>query len=942
MPLQAPNLDDRNFKTLVSEARSRIPRYLPEWTDWNDSDPGITLLQLHAWLTETILYRLNRLPDLNYVKFLQLLGVERRPARPAQANLTFLLKEKADRAEILIPMGTVVTVAARDLPQPLAFETDRTLVAISAQIKQLLTVGADAGPAVDVVLANLVSGQTFPPFGVRPQRGAALLLGFSSELPFSREEIGLQIDLAEAGQALVSRARVARCGSTAEDAETPRLTWQWWDGLQWAPLDITADETDCLTCSGHIYFKVPGQIPAVPLRSLADGPAGIPLKLNDVAGIGALQVQKLQDAGIKTVSDLAQLTPDKLAEILGDTIVTPQMRAEALRFIETQLKGAGFDAITDLAGLTERDKQQLNEYLDTHPEFTQPFADALKDTLNIVKTTDDHPENPGLTEGQIDQLIGTTLDQFKKLLASLLEGEGVVRTVNLDALKTQTLIARFTSARLTLSEREQARQIIADAGRLLQAEQFYWLRVGLESGTYASPPIIDQILTNTVQATAARTVLDEAVGAGTGRPNQQLRLRYAPVLAEPPLELEVDGETWTEVSDFYASRPSDNHYTLNRTSGAIAFGDGMRGRMPPAAGGASIVARQYRYGGGQIGNVGSGTITGLSSHITWVEQVTNYRAAVGGADEESLSDTLLRAPREFKARDRAVTLEDFEVLACATPGAQVARAAAYASGGQPGNTRLINIVIVPQSADARPLPSEATLRLVCRYLDERRLITTRVAVAGPAYHDIDVVLDVRAQPQADLKAVKNAIDARLQDYFHPLRGGPNGSGWPFGRDIYYSELLRELMEVDGVQRIESVTLRKFLLPQLIAGATAASTQPQETNSPQAIGPSAASAPRMRQGISPHIVAGGFTTERAALAQIEVLLQSESAAFAGRRPVAKVMPMVVMKPASRVLASQHFYVVAEYECADLPVAPGALVALHEASISVSYDRTRGSP
>ena len=114
MPLTPPKLDARDFKSLVEEARARIPRYLPEWTDWNESDPGITLLQLHAWLTETILYRLNQLPELNYIKFLQLLGVEQRPAQPAQADLTFILKENLDVAEVLIEKRTLIGVQ----PQP--------------------------------------------------------------------------------------------------------------------------------------------------------------------------------------------------------------------------------------------------------------------------------------------------------------------------------------------------------------------------------------------------------------------------------------------------------------------------------------------------------------------------------------------------------------------------------------------------------------------------------------------------------------------------------------------------------------------------------------------------------------------------------------------------------------------------------------------------------
>ena len=69
-------------------ARERIPLYVPEWTDYNESDPGIALLQLFAWLTESMLYQMNRVPERMYLKFLQLLNMELRPAEPATVHLT--------------------------------------------------------------------------------------------------------------------------------------------------------------------------------------------------------------------------------------------------------------------------------------------------------------------------------------------------------------------------------------------------------------------------------------------------------------------------------------------------------------------------------------------------------------------------------------------------------------------------------------------------------------------------------------------------------------------------------------------------------------------------------------------------------------------------------------------------------------------------------------
>jgi hypothetical protein len=76
MPLTLPNLDDRRYADLVKEARALIPTHAPEWTNHNPSDPGITLIELFAWLTEMQIYRLNRVTDDNIRTFLRLLNGE--------------------------------------------------------------------------------------------------------------------------------------------------------------------------------------------------------------------------------------------------------------------------------------------------------------------------------------------------------------------------------------------------------------------------------------------------------------------------------------------------------------------------------------------------------------------------------------------------------------------------------------------------------------------------------------------------------------------------------------------------------------------------------------------------------------------------------------------------------------------------------------------------
>src|SRR5215207_10910182 len=89
MPLTIPTLDDRRYQDLLDEALARIPIHNPEWTNFNQSDPGVTLIQVFAFLAENLLYRSNQIPERNRRKFLSLLGVPLQPATPARCIVAF-------------------------------------------------------------------------------------------------------------------------------------------------------------------------------------------------------------------------------------------------------------------------------------------------------------------------------------------------------------------------------------------------------------------------------------------------------------------------------------------------------------------------------------------------------------------------------------------------------------------------------------------------------------------------------------------------------------------------------------------------------------------------------------------------------------------------------------------------------------------------------------
>jgi len=115
-------------------------------------------------------------------------------------------------------------------------------------------------------------------------------------------------------------------------------------------------------------------------------------------------------------------------------------------------------------------------------------------------------------------------------------------------------------------------------------------------------------------------------------------------------------------------------------------------------------------------------------------------------------------------------------------------------------------VVVPESEERAPRPSDGTLRTVCAYLDERRMLTTEVYVAPPRYQEVTADVELVAIGSADLAQVQRDVDRALLDYFHPLRGGEDGEGWPFGGTISFSRTFQRVFSVPGVSSVSRVVL----------------------------------------------------------------------------------------------------------------------------------------
>jgi predicted phage baseplate assembly protein len=261
------------------------------------------------------------------------------------------------------------------------------------------------------------------------------------------------------------------------------------------------------------------------------------------------------------------------------------------------------------------------------------------------------------------------------------------------------------------------------------------------------------------------------------------------------------------VDSFFESGPRSRHYTIDYMNGKVTFGDGRRGLIPPE-GMNNIVARLYRVGGGSKGNVNPNTLTSLSRALAYIDSVSNPIAAGGGADRETVAEAKERAPYTIKSRDRAVTAEDFEMLALRA-STSLARARCVPDRGGRGGVMVVVVPKADTSAEElsrRLVPSNEILRYVKRYLDERRLVGTLLEVVRPAYVELSLKVTLIRRTIGSSDRLRREIDDRLRRYLHPLVGGRDGKGWPFGRSVLKTELIHLVEEVPGVEGVDSVDM----------------------------------------------------------------------------------------------------------------------------------------
>ncbi len=367
------------------------------------------------------------------------------------------------------------------------------------------------------------------------------------------------------------------------------------------------------------------------------------------------------------------------------------------------------------------------------------------------------------------------------------------------------------------------------AASLVGRQRAGWLRCRVtgpepDQPSYRASPRISMAAASTIGGTVsavhAEVVHDEVAGISEGVPGQRFPLARRPVVAaDEPLVVEVGGgdgwREWQEVGTFAHSGAADLHVMLDPVAGQLVFGPAIRqpdggltyyGAVPPK--GAPIRVREYRTGGGRRGNVARDVLQVMRDPVPFISTVTNRRPAGGGVDGESVRDAAIRGPLLLRTRERAVTAADYEHLAReAAPDAARVRCIPVDA-----TSEAVRVLVVPAVAESAELafaaliPSRAMLSRISRHLEERRCLGARISVEPPFYQGVTVVARLQARARTSAEALRDRATQALNAYLDPIRGGPEGVGWPFGRPVQAGEVFAVLQRLPGVELVEDVRL----------------------------------------------------------------------------------------------------------------------------------------
>ena len=596
-------------------------------------------------------------------------------------------------------------------------------------------------------------------------------------------------------------------------ADNPELSWEYYDGAAWQRLERSgfADGTGNLAHTGDIVFTVPADIAPGEVAGkdgywirarLIGGDYGRPAYLVDDVPVTGDDKRRTS-----ITIDRSRLNPPEILSIEAsyrlDTAIAPDLviaenNLAVIDQTQAALTGGAvfklFESVAQHVGDSDNGGRTLYFGFSRAPGVDQ---------LGLYADAADRDDDP------------------VELAAEAWRADGW-RPIDID--DDTDGLTRPGMIRLGLSPPPAQLPLFGRDG--------WWLRLRPKGRAAGWAPLIRGLFVNAVMAEHARSIRDELLGSSSGAPDQLFQLAQRPVLPET-LELRVRESLgteerariekdlgggaivgpddklvgtwvlWRRVETFVDEDGGARIYRLDPASGEIRFGNGRRGKIPPA-GADSIRAFSYQKGGGSVGNVPARAVDTLASAIESVELAINPVDAAGGADPPRADRIAASAPAFLRHAGRALAPADIEALAVGS-SPDVVRARCLARGGC--SIRLA--VAIAGSGTRCPMPSRARREGIARNISAAgwgALAPDAVIVVPPRYVRVRVEAEVLATSAEAVPEVARSVREALAAFLHPIAGGPDATGWPFGRRVWESDLQRVIAAVEGVDRTISVTV----------------------------------------------------------------------------------------------------------------------------------------
>lgn len=677
--LNVPQLDDLDYSRIFGRARGQIPTLAPEWTNQNDADPGITMLQTFSWLYDSLNYYLNATGDIHRLKYAKLLGICPK-AVPARAVLAL-----SGEGELEVPPGT------RAAAQDTVFETEEGFFGRANRLTRLCAVRGTALRELTDIAG--VDGGFAQAFSEKGADGGLLYFAFAQELPaaprlyFTVEDIGRN--------------------PFGSDFSLAALAWEYRDDAGWHAAQVLNDETCGLLRSGFLSLRLaPGCT-----EEEAPQPGQQPEGFSDAAF----------SLRCRVVSGEYDSIP-RIGRVLPCCVCAVQRTTWARTLIYADIK--------DRIVLRER---------------VRP-----------------------------DDRIVVAVDE---------EGEG-----------------KYTEWYRHAPDASDRCAVTAGAQPWQREIHFSKRRFGALPAAGARAAVV------ILSAQAAPSAL---LGVTDGTAGQQLTFAAENIetLTLALVQRAPDGASrftlWTRCEDLSAAGCDDRVFAFDESAQTVRFGDSLHGRVPEP--GAEVWLAEVRTSRFGEGNVMAGQISRMEDEAPGLCEVNNPDAAFGGCARPGMEALEALVEEKLGAVSRAVTAQDYALLAKATPGlcidsVAVIPGAEYRAPGAAALSPGAVVLAVKPRAAGTPLPqlSEAYAQAVAARMENCRLLSTEVRVVGPRYLGIAVYGRILLDKSAPAR--REDVEALLRREIETAADGAYGRRLDCGRLYAALELLA------GVRGVANLSL----------------------------------------------------------------------------------------------------------------------------------------